>query len=203
MVNVYLVIAVQSTLLLFLQFGERLLPSNFIARKACHAGSGFLMLYLDSRDPVARIFVYSVIVTSLCMTWKVFPDWVPSFRFGGDYDAGITIYLLIVGTWFFNQQPSMALAPLFFADPAGAVFGKFFSRRKLNMEWWENKTVVGTAAVFLFAFIALDVPIFTPRVGIAALCALGEAFGGKTFDNAVIAVPALTAWVYFHGWRGA
>jgi hypothetical protein len=201
MVDVYFVIAVQSALLLFLQFGETLLPSNFIARKACHAGSGFLMLFLDSRDHVARIFVYSVVVTSLGMTWKIFPDWVPSFRFGGDFDAGITIYLLIVATWFYNQQPSIALAPLFFADPAGAVFGKFFSQRNLNMEWWDNKTVVGTAAVFLFAFISLDVPTFPARVGIAVLCALGEAFGGKTFDNAVIAVPALGSWVYFHGWR--
>ena len=56
MVNVYLVIAVQSALLLFLQLGEKLLPSNFLARKACHAGSGFLMLYLDSRELVARLW---------------------------------------------------------------------------------------------------------------------------------------------------
>ena len=35
------------------------------------------------------------------------------------FDAGITIYLSIVGLWFFAQQPPIALAPLFFADPAG------------------------------------------------------------------------------------
>jgi hypothetical protein len=30
---------------------------------------------------------------------------------------------------------------------------------------------------------------------------VGEALGGKTFDNAVIAVPALASWIYWHGWR--
>ena len=199
--HVYAVIVVQTLLLLFLQFGEPLLPSNFAARKACHAGSGFLMLHLRSDELEARLFVYLVVVTSLGMTWKLFPSWVPSFRFGDDYDAGITIYLLIVAAWFFLEQPTMALAPLFFADPAGAVFGKWASKQGVNREWYENKTVVGTAAVFLFAFLSLDIPSVLPRLGVALLCAVGEALGGKTFDNAVIAVPALASWIYWHGWR--
>lgn len=199
--NVYTVIAVQTLLLLFLQFGESVLPSNFAARKACHAGSGLLMLQLRSEEVEARIFVYMVVVTSLSMTWKLLPGWVPSFRFGDDYDAGITIYLVIVVLWFAAQQPTAALAPLFFADPAGAVFGKFASKQSLNSEWYENKTVVGTAAVFVFAYLSLDIPATVPRIGVALLCALGEALGGKTFDNAVIAVPALTSWLYYHGWR--
>jgi hypothetical protein len=55
--NVFLVIAIQTLLLVFLQFGEVYLPSNFLARKSCHAGSGFLMLYLDSNSVIARAFV--------------------------------------------------------------------------------------------------------------------------------------------------
>ena len=39
----------------------------------------------------------------------------------------------------------------------GAVFGKFFSRQGLNAEWHQNKTVVGTLAVFVFAYLSLDV----------------------------------------------
>ena len=62
------------------------------------------MLYLDSKDLVARGYVYTVVVTSLGMTWELLPEFVPSFRFGDRFDAGITIYLLIVGAWFFNQQ---------------------------------------------------------------------------------------------------
>ena len=199
--HVYAVIAVQTLLLLFLQFGDAVLPSTFAARKACHAGSGFLMLHLRSEELEARLFVYSVVAVSLGMTWKLLPSWVPPFRFGEDYDAGITIYLLIVGSWFLLEQPTMALAPLFFADPAGAVVGKWFSRRGLNREWYQNKTIAGTAAVFAFAFISLDVPDLLPRLAIAGVCAAGEALGGRTYDNAVIAVPALLSWVYYHGWR--
>eukprot|EP00927_Polykrikos_kofoidii_P061393 TRINITY_DN56229_c0_g1_i1.p1 TRINITY_DN56229_c0_g1~~TRINITY_DN56229_c0_g1_i1.p1 ORF type:complete len:273 (-),score=31.32 TRINITY_DN56229_c0_g1_i1:220-972(-) len=199
-VNVWLIIAVETVLLLFLQFGEHVLPSNFAARKACHAGSGLLMLLLDSKDPVARCFVYMVVVVSLSLTWRLVPSCVPQFRFGDLYDAGITIYLLIVAAWFGLKQPVRALAPLFVADPAGAVVGKFCSRRGMNMIWWENKTVMGTLAVFFFAFISLSVPTLGVRAFVALLCALAEAFGGKTFDNAVIAVPAIGSWVYYHQW---
>ena len=82
----------------------------------------------------------------------------PVFFYSKCFFAGITIYLLIVGAWFFCQQPPIALAPLFFADPAGAVFGKLASRSGLNKAWWHEKTTVGTAAVFLFAFASLSVP---------------------------------------------
>lgn len=197
--DVYLVIATQIALLAFLQFGEKFLPSKFLARKLCHAGSGLLMLQLDSHDVVARVFVYSVVVTSLALTWKLLPG-APILRFGVEFDAGITIYLLLVAFWFSALQPVTALAPLFFADPAGAVFGKLASSRGFNMVWYENKTVVGTLAVFTVAFFCVDVPALGARAGVAAACAAAEAFGGRTFDNALIAVPALSSWIFFHGW---
>eukprot|EP00429_Kryptoperidinium_foliaceum_P060728 CAMPEP_0176081872 /NCGR_PEP_ID=MMETSP0120_2-20121206/40953_1 /TAXON_ID=160619 /ORGANISM="Kryptoperidinium foliaceum, Strain CCMP 1326" /LENGTH=198 /DNA_ID=CAMNT_0017415639 /DNA_START=75 /DNA_END=671 /DNA_ORIENTATION=- len=196
--SVHVVILVETLLLLFLQFGDKVMPSNFAARKTCHAGSGFLMMQLDSRDPIARWFVYAIVVVSLSMTWRFVPSWVPAFRFGDLYDAGITIYLTIVGSWFFLQMPAHALAPLFFADPAGAVVGKFCTRRGFNMNWYQNKTVMGTLAVFVFALLSLDVPWTLPRLVIAATCALAEAFGGKTVDNAVISVPVLGSWLYYH-----
>lgn len=198
--SVHTIIALQTALLIFLQFGEKALPSLFAARKACHAGSGALMLLLDSRDPIARAFIYVVVVSSLAMTWRLVPKWVPSFRFGDVYDVGISVYLLIVFAWFYLQQPVAALAPLFFADPAGAVVGKFCSKRGFNRAWWENKTIMGTLAVLVVAYLSLDAPTY-PRVLLAVLCALAGAFGGKTFDNAIIAIPALGGWVYFHGWR--
>jgi len=197
-VNVWLVILVQSALIPFLQFGSGVLPSNFAARKTCHAGSGALMLLLDSKDVVARCFVYLVVVTSLAMTWRFVPKWVENFRFGKDYDWGITCYLVIVGFWFYMQLPIRVLAPLFFADPAGAIVGKFFSKRGLNVVWWENKTVAGTAAVALFAYLSVDVPDAAARALMAVLCALAEAFGGQTFDNAVIAVVIIGGWFFFH-----
>mmetsp|Transcript_78822 Transcript_78822/g.159958 ORF Transcript_78822/g.159958 Transcript_78822/m.159958 type:complete len:167 (-) Transcript_78822:87-587(-) len=164
----------------------------------CHAGSGFLMLYLNSKDVVARCYVYMVVVTSLAMTWRLVPAWVPQWRFGDCYDAGISIYLLIVGAWFYLQLPVRALAPLFFADPAGAVVGKFCSRRGFNKVWYENKTIMGTLAVYTFALLSLDVPGILPRALIAVACAVAEAFGGKTYDNLVISVPVIGSWVYYH-----
>ena len=86
-------------------------------------------------------------------------------------------------------------------DPAGAVVGRFCSKIGLNRAWYENKTVAGTAAVLAFAFASLSIPAPLPRLGVAALCALAEAFGGKTHDNAAVAVPALGSWIYYHGWR--
>lgn len=74
--SVYVVIVMQMLLLSVLQFGEQILPSAFVARKACHAGSGLLMLLLDSNNFIARCFVYSVVASSLAMTWNLLPDWV-------------------------------------------------------------------------------------------------------------------------------
>eukprot|EP01051_Picozoa_sp_SAG22_P007208 SAG22_NODE_499_length_9725_cov_2.325784_1_plen_78_part_00 len=70
----------------------------------------------------------------------------------------------------------------------------------MNAAWYENKTVAGTVAVLAFAFASLDVPDTAARFGIALVCALCEAFGGKTYDNAFIALPALASWLHYHGW---
>jgi len=107
----------------------------------------------------------------------------------------------IVCFWFYTQQPPAALAPLFFADPAGAVVGKGCSKYGINVTWYENKTVAGTLAVATFAFLSLDIPEVSARLGVAVVCALAEAFGGKTYDNAFVAVPALGSYLYYHGWQ--
>lgn len=61
------------------------------SRQACHAGSGALMLLLDSRDPLARpwprgetrhgrAFVYTVVASSLAMTWRLVPKWARGLK---------------------------------------------------------------------------------------------------------------------------
>ena len=58
--------ALRMCLLLFLQFGEAILPSNFLARKCCHAGSGFLMLLLEVNLLVRRallLYLKQLIIT--------------------------------------------------------------------------------------------------------------------------------------------
>lgn len=42
---------------------------------------------------------------------------------------------------------------------------------------YENKTVAGTLAVATFAFLSLDIPEVSARLGVAVVCALAEAFG--------------------------
>ena len=46
---------------------------------------------------------------------------------------------------------------MFFADPSGAVVGKFCSRRApaWNPQWYREKTVAGSLAVAAFTFATL------------------------------------------------
>ena len=100
--------------------------SNFAARKLCHAGCGLGIMLLDSKSASARYFVWGVASSSIMMTWNLSP--LPAFRFSRRGDVGITIYLLLVSAWFYAELSPLILAPVFFADPAGAVVGKWCSR---------------------------------------------------------------------------
>ena len=50
--------------------------------------------------------------------------------------------LLLVSGWFYLELDPRLLAPVFFADPAGAVVGKTLSRHlpALNPPWYQKKT---------------------------------------------------------------
>ena len=191
MVDVLAVIVAQIALLLVLQFAN--FGSNFAARKACHSGSGFLMLFLDASQYEARYFVYSVVAGSLAMTWI---SSLPVLRFGKRFDVGITIYLLLVGTWFHLQIPVSIMAPMFFADPAGAIVGRWASSKfgSANRVWIHNKTVAGSAAVCIVTFFTVMFPITLGQRLVLAVCAmLAEAVGGA-YDNLLLAACVVTAW---------
>ena len=103
----------------FLAYPSTNMLSNFYARKLCHAGCGLGIMLLDSRRLDCRLFVWAVAGSSIAMTWNLSP--LPPFRFARPKDVGITVYLTLVSAWFYYQLPPSILAPLFFADPAGAV----------------------------------------------------------------------------------
>ena len=103
----------------FLAYPSRVFINDFYARKLCHSGCGLGMMMLDSKRLECRLFVWSVAGSSIAMTWNMSP--LPPFRFARPKDVGITAYLILVSAWFFLQLPAPILAPLFFADPAGAV----------------------------------------------------------------------------------
>jgi hypothetical protein len=110
--SVEVIIVVQTLLIVVLQFSPSF-TSEFGARKMCHAGSGALMLALDPQQWEARWFVYSVVATSLLMTWV---PALPAFRFARTkQDVGISIYLVLVWFWFYQQLDLAIVAPMFFA----------------------------------------------------------------------------------------
>lgn len=182
----------ECALLAFLQKSNECL-SNFHARKICHAGTGLLLLQLDSRQEEARWFVYMIGVGSLAMTWEIHPRLKP-FRFGKSRDIGISAYLIVAMLWFRLQLPIRVLAPMFFADPAGAVVGKFLSGLKdqgfVNPVWWSKggttKTIGGSMAVLVFTILTFAGPAsLTERLIIGILAVLAEAIGGA-FDNLLL-----------------
>ena len=192
------VVAAQSAWLLLLAFGTAIFPvSDFAARKLCHAGSGALMLLLDPHDWRARLFVHGVVVSSLAMTWI---EALPAFRFGQRRDVGITIYLLLVAAWFQLELPLLVIAPVFFADPAGAVVGKWCSRHlgawnpKINGE----KTLLGSLAVFVVTLLSSSAVVskgggWGERLAVAAGAMWAELIGGD-YDNLALAAIVLASW---------
>jgi hypothetical protein len=192
-----LLMAFESLFLGFLVFVRPKWLSGFVARKACHMVSGLCMILLGSDERVYRVFVYLVTVASLCMTWEIFPfnTKKPLLWFGSPQDVGITIYLLLVGLWFFLKLPVYILAPIFFADPAGAIVGKFCTRR-LGKKWnpkifGTEKTLMGSLAVFLVTYVSVTSEY---RLLVSVVATLLEAVGGK-FDNLLIALPVIISFL--------
>jgi len=168
--------------------------SQFAARKLCHAGCGLGIMLLDSTHAHSRFFVWAVAAGSIAMTWNLSP--LPPFRFSRPRDVGITVYLLLVSLWFFLQMPSSILAPLFFADPAGAVVGKACSKYlgHWNPAWYDKKTFAGTMAVFVLTYASITFRCSTVgRLRIASVAAVAEGVGGD-YDNLAIAVVVLVGW---------
>jgi len=174
--------------------------SDFTARKWVHMASGFMMLYLDPADWLARYFVYSVVVSSLVMVWEIGP--LPfKFRYAKARDVGITVYLLIVAAFFYTQTSLWIIMPVFFADPAGAVVGKFLTKHmghSINFRWNGEKTIFGTLAVFAVAFLTLTYGEIREKLLLAGVIAFAEGLS-KDYDNLLIAGVVLIGYTWVEG----
>ena len=85
---------------------------------------------------------------------------------------------------------------MFFADPAGAVVGKACSRSfpRYNRRWCGEKTICGSAAVFLLTFVTISYPCTVlERVLISSAATFAEALGGE-YDNLALAAVVLMGW---------
>lgn len=188
-IETWQLILFQVVLLVVCEYGPF---SPFVARKGVHTFSGLMMLQLDPTDWVARWFVYAVVVSSLAMVWDVAPV---KFRYAKPHDVGITVYLLIVGIFFYTQLSLSIIRPVFFADPCGAIVGKYLSAKRgvWNPCWIGEKTVGGTAAVFVVAFLTLSFGTQLQKLLLSALVAFVEGVS-KEYDNLLIALVVLTGY---------
>ena len=169
-------------ILVFCEFGPL---SNFGARKLCHSFSGFMMLHLNPGDALARYFVYSVALSSLVMVWEIGINF--RFRYAKVRDVGISVYLIIVVIFFYNQIPLEIIKPVFFADPLGALVGRYLTENGYtNPRWIGEKTVGGTSAVFLSTMATLGFGSWGEKLGLALVVAIAEGVS-KDFDNLFIA----------------
>jgi len=159
-----------------------------------------MLLQLDSQDPTARWVVYVFAVATLLATWDMIPK-LPAFRFARPNDVGMTAYMCVVMLWFYAGLPISVVRPMFFADPAGAVVGKYLSGLKdkgfQNPIWWRTKStqksVGGSAAVFVFTVLTLTAPAtLWQRIIVGILAMLAEAIGGA-FDNLLLAMCVIGA----------
>jgi len=167
----------------------------FVARKLCHSVSGCMMMLLNCNALASRLFIYSVAGVSLVMTWELAPSIIPNFWFAASRDVGITVYLILVALWVYWGFSLRILFPVFLADPAGAVVGKWATRNfpSQNMRWMGQKTIAGSLAVFVVTFMGLYRPVeLVPRLLVSFLAMFGEAVGGA-YDNLVIALVVIVS----------
>eukprot|EP00092_Neocalanus_flemingeri_P005667 GFUD01006105.1.p1 GENE.GFUD01006105.1~~GFUD01006105.1.p1 ORF type:complete len:226 (-),score=26.67 GFUD01006105.1:115-792(-) len=177
-------------ILAFCEFGPL---SNFGARKLCHSFSGFMMLHLDPADALARYFVYSVALSSLVMVWEVGITF--KFRYAKARDVGISVYLILVVIFFYNQIPLEIIKPVFFADPLGALVGRYLTENGFtNPRWVGDKTVGGTCAVFLATLATLGYGGWGQKLALSVVVAIAEGLS-KDYDNLFIAAIVIAGYV--------
>jgi len=163
-------------LLLFVQLNTILHPWQ--SRKVLHIGTGTLFILSDVYDWKVRFGIYTVsIVCSLIACF--FSHAVP---ISDKNDTGIIAYLALCSFAAFMQIPFSLIAPMFFADPAGALVGKTFQSPTV----YGKKTALGSLAVFLVAYLSLPGVYSWPERAIHAfVICIVELLSGK-FDNALI-----------------
>ena len=185
-------IAVQGLLTLYLMLDKKHLAA-FTARKIMHCGSGLILMLLNTDCLVIRLVIYAKCVIGLIMNWELLPRALPDFWFAVPDDLGITIYLLVVLIWVWMGHRLRVLAPVFLADPAGAIFGKIVSLfyPMVNIKVCGEKTLFGSLAVLVVTFATLWDPTgIIRRIWVSFLVTLAEMFGGN-YDNLLMTLVVI------------
>lgn len=161
-------------LLLFVQFNPFLV--SWQSRKVLHMGTGTLYILSNVHDPHVRLGMYAVTALNVVGLFNV-----RTFHFADLKDVGIISYLLLCSLVAYLQIPFWHIAPMFYADPFGAIVGRTTRSAKLV----GSKSVNGTLAVGVVAFLTLFDTDVRWRLVHAGVIAAIELFCGK-WDNPAI-----------------
>ena len=74
------------------------------------------------------------------------------FRYASTRDIGISVYLVLVVVFFYNQLPLEIIKPVFFADPLGALVGRQLTESGLWNPAWTGKKIF----LLLLSFVGLE-----------------------------------------------
>lgn len=170
-------------LLAFVQFNP-FLP-GWGSRKALHMGMGTLLILCDMNDWLIRASVYaaSAIVCGSAQFMR-------PLHFAEVRDPGITSYLCFVSMCVACGIPLSSIAPLFYADPSGAIVGRNVDSPKLV----GSKSAAGTLAVATVAALTLFGVPWPLRAFHGIVLALIELFGGK-WDNPLMGTYLVLIWI--------
>ena len=79
------------------------------------------------------------------------------FRYASTRDIGISVYLVLVVVFFYNQLPLEIIKPVFFADPLGALVGRQLTESGLwNPAWTGKKIFSFIIIIFLKLFFSFS-----------------------------------------------
>ncbi len=173
------------------------LNDRFMAQKLLHLSVGVSTLILYNLLP-PKIFIA---LTFLVMLLLIL---VPSRYF--HKKLGVVAYPLsvLIVAFFFHDNSHVftySLYPMFFADPLGALVGRYFGRKKIAC----GKTLEGTLVVYLINFLLFFMGGFSPvdSAFISLVLTLLEVSSPGGLDNLTVPLSAMAilgGWGYVELW---
>ena len=168
----------------------------WINRKFLHMGVGSLLLNADISDPQVVLGIYT---TSAAVCGLITVDGMKLVSEerktdGLVKDLGIFSYSVSCFLCLALSVPYSEMAPLFYADPAGAIIGRTIQSPQI----WNNKTIAGSTAVFGTTFITLPSSYEVhEKLVLSTIITIIELFGGE-IDNSLISFFLISNY-YFQG----
>lgn len=159
----------------------------WMARKLVHVGVGLLLVHSDLEDWKIRWAVYAVTVITFAVCTGRMKRYVRFLHQDMRMDPGITTYVATCSVCCAFGIPFVSIAPLFFADPMGAIVGRNVASPRI----YGSKTLAGTMAVSGTAFLTLSDPSVANRC-VAAFMIGGIELVAGDFDNPCIAAFLLS-----------